>query len=327
MESPLTDKNILVTGGTGSFGQKFCEIALKQNPKVIRIYSRDELKQSEMSRKFNDDRLRFFIGDVRDKDRLTRATENVDIIVHAAALKRIESCEYNPQEAVYTNINGAINVIDSAIANNVEKVIAISSDKACSPINTYGKCKAVMESLIVQANVYSRDRTKFSCTRYGNVSSSRGSLIPKFLEQKSRGELLTLTHGGMTRFWLTLEQGVNFVVNSLSMMRGGEIFIPKIPSLYIIELANIIDNRDKKDFIGIRPSEKLQEILVTEEEARHTKEFEDYYVIYPEFPFWTEDTYWDETGESLPIGFEYSSHNNNRWLTREELVELIKEAR
>lgn len=314
----------LITGGTGSFGQAMAKILLERSdPKVIRIFSRGELLQLQMEQKFYDDRLRFFIGDVRDKDRLSRAmTGGVDIVVHAAALKHIPACEYNPIEAIQTNIIGAVNVVEAALNNSVDRVIAISSDKACAPVNTYGVTKACMEKLFTQANVYARKQTKFCCVRYGNVVGSRGSVIPVFKEQ-SRTGTLTLTDSRMTRFWITLEQGVHFVLNCLDMMRGGEIFIPKIPSMLITDLAEVIAPKAKQVITGIRPGEKLHEVLVTEDEARHTREFEDCFVIVPQFKYWTEDTYWDLTGNPLPEGFRYASDTNIQWLTKNKLYDFI----
>ena len=321
----MDGKSILLTGGTGSFGKAFTKMVLKEySPKVIRIFSRDELKQSEMQREFNDNRLRFLLGDIRERDRLYRAMNGIDIVVHAAALKRIEFGEYNPFEFVSTNILGAKNIIDAAIDSGVEKAIGISSDKACAPINLYGITKACMEKLFTQANVYARKQTKFSCVRYGNVLASRGSVIGIFIEQKKRGTL-TITHPEMTRFFITLNEGTHFVANMLSLMRGGEVFIPRIPSTKIIDLAEVIAPDCRKEFVGIRPGEKLHEVLITEDEARHTREFEDYFVICPEFPFWTEDTYWDLTGQPLPEGYRYSSDRNSWWITKEKLKEIINE--
>lgn len=321
----LSDKVILLTGGTGSFGQKFTEIVLREhNPKAIRIFSRGELLQHEMSLKFNDDeRLRFFIGDVRDRDRMYRAMNGVDVVVHAAALKQVPTAEYNPIEAAKTNINGAINLVDAAIDNGVEKIIAISSDKAVHPINLYGATKLVMERLLIQANVYTGGReSRFSCVRYGNVIGSRGSVVPLFLEQKKDG-VLTITDEKMTRFWITLEQGVRFVIECIDRMRGGEVFVPKIPSMKITDLADVIAPRAKKEVIGIRPGEKVNEILLTEEEARHAREFDDYFVIEPEYPFWGKDDV--QGGKLLPEGFRYTSDNNNWWLSKDELKRMVEE--
>ncbi len=320
--SILKGKTILVTGGTGSFGQKFVEIVLqKHQPKVVRIYDHDELAEVEMSRKFNDSRLRFFIGDVRDRARLQRAMSGVDIVVHAAALKHIPVCEYNPIEAVRTNIEGAVNVIDAAIDNSVEKIMAISTDKAVHPVNLYGATKMVAEKLFVQGNSYTGGKkTIFSCARYGNVVGSSGSVIPLFREQKKKGEL-TITDERMTRFWITLEDGVNFVINCIDKMRGGEIFIPKIPSMKIVDLARTIAPRAKLKFIGIRPGEKLHEVLLTAEEAAHTKDFGKYFIIEPEFPFWNKGNH--KTGKTLPKDFRYSSDNNDWWLTEKEIKRIL----
>lgn len=321
----LKDKVILLTGGTGSFGQKFAEVALREcEPRVIRIFSRGELLQQEMRQKFNNNpKLRFFIGDVRDRERVYRAMNGVDIVVHAAALKQVPTCEYNPIEAIRTNINGAVNIVDAAIDNAVEKAIAISSDKSAQPINLYGATKLVMERLFVQANVYTGGRkTKFSCVRYGNVVGSRGSVIPLFFEQGADGKI-TITDERMTRFWITLEEGVRFVIDCISRMQGGEVFIPKIPSMGITDLADVIAPEAKREVIGVRPGEKINETLLTEEEARHSREFENYFAIEPEHPFWTKDNL--EGGKPLPEGFKYASDNNSRWLTKDELKRMLKE--
>jgi UDP-N-acetylglucosamine 4,6-dehydratase (inverting) len=321
----LKNKVILLTGGTGSFGSKFSEILLKNHdPDAIRIFSRGEKKQLDMANKFKDERLRFFIGDVRDKNRLHRAMTDVDIVVHAAALKQVPACEYNPIEAVRTNVDGAINVIDTAIDNEVERIMAISTDKAVHPVNLYGGTKMTAEKLFIQGNSYSgAGKTKFSCVRYGNVIGSRGSVIPLFLEQKKRGRI-TITDKKMTRFWITLEQGVNFVINCINRMNGGEIFVPKIASMKIMDLAEAIAPDAEKKVTGIRPGEKIHEILLTEDEARHSKEFEDYFVIEPEHPFWTKRSR-IKGGKNLPEGFRYTSDNNKKWLTKKELAKIIKE--
>ena len=320
----FNNKTILVTGGCGSFGQKFTEIVLKEhNPKSIRIYDNRELAGVEMERKFNDARLRFFIGDVRDKNRLDRAMNGVDIVVHAAALKHVPVCEYNPIEAVKTNIEGAINVIDAAIDNSVERVMAISTDKAVYPVNLYGATKMVAEKLFVQANSYSGGKKPiFSCSRYGNVVGSSGSVIPLFLEQKKNREI-TITDERMTRFWITLEEGVKFVINCIGTMRGGEIFVPKISSMKIIDLAEVIAPGAKKKIIGIRPGEKIHEVLLTEEEAIHTKEFEKFFIIEPEYLFWREDNF--KEGKLLPDGFEYMSSTNDKWISEEEMKLILKD--
>jgi len=318
------DKTILLTGGTGSFGNKFTEIVLKKHkPKAIRIFSRGEKLQLDMANKFKDERLRFFIGDVRDKDRLHRAMTDADVVVHAAALKQVPACEYNPIEAVKTNIDGAANIIDAAINNRVNKVLAISTDKAVHPVNLYGATKMTAEKLFSQGNSYAgKVKTKFSCVRYGNVIGSRGSVIPLFLKQKNQGPL-TITDERMTRFWITLEQGVNFVIKCTEKMKGGEIFVPKIPSMKVTDLAEAIAPDNKKKVIGIRPGEKLHEILLTVDEARHSREFDDSFVIEPEHPFWNPKNF--KEGKPLPEGFHYTSDNNNDWLSEKQLKKILKE--
>ena len=315
----------MITGGTGSFGKKFTEILLSEHdPESVRIYSRGELLQMEMQNRFDDSRLRFLIGDVRDRDRLYRAASGVDIIVHAAALKHVPACEYNPIEAVRTNVEGSVNVIDAAIDNSVEKIMAISTDKAVHPVNLYGATKMVAEKLFTQGNAYTGwAKTRFSCIRYGNVIGSRGSVIPLFKEQKKNG-VITITDDRMTRFWITLEQGVRFVMDCIARMKGGETFVPKIPSMKVIDLANVIAPDAKKKVIGIRSGEKLHEILLTEDEARHTKEFDNYFVIEPEHPFWDKNNFTDE--KSLPEGFRYTSDNNDKWLTEDELGKIVDES-
>ena len=323
--STFDGKTILITGGTGSFGQEFTANILKEyDPESVRIYSRGELLQMEMQNRFDDPRLRFLIGDVRDRDRLYRAASGVDIIVHAAALKHVPACEYNPIEAVRTNIDGSVNMIDAAIDNSVEKIMAISTDKAVHPVNLYGATKMVAEKLFVQGNTYTGwDKTRFSCVRYGNVIGSRGSVIPLFKEQRKNG-VITITDDRMTRFWITLEHGVRFVMDCIARMKGGETFVPKIPSMKVIDLANVIAPDAKKKVIGIRSGEKLHEILLTEDEARHTREFDNYFVIEPEHPFWEKDNFRD--GNSLPEGFRYSSDGNDKWLTEDELGKIADES-
>ena len=323
--SLFDDKTILITGGTGSFGKKFTETLLSEHdPESVRIYSRGELLQMEMQNRFDDSRLRFLIGDVRDRDRLYRAASGVDIIVHAAALKHVPACEYNPIEAVRTNVEGSVNVIDAAIDNSVEKVLAISTDKAVHPVNLYGATKMVAEKLFTQGNAYTGLRkTRFSCVRYGNVIGSRGSVIPLFKEQRKNG-IITITDDRMTRFWITLEQGVRFVMDCIARMKGGEIFVPKIPSMKVIDLAKVIAPDAKKKVIGIRSGEKLHEILLTEDEARHTREFDNYFVIEPEHPFWGKDNFMD--GKSLPEGFRYTSDGNDEWLTEDEIEKIVDES-
>lgn len=316
-------KTILITGGTGSFGRSFLATLLREdNPRSIRIYSRGEMLQYETEKIFPDDRIRFFIGDVRDEERLSRAMNGVDIVVHAAALKQVPACEYNPIEAVKTNINGSINIINAALDNNVDRVIALSTDKAVHPVNLYGSTKMVAEKLFVQGNSYRGfDRnTLFSCVRYGNVVGSRGSVVPLFHEQKKTGRL-TITDERMTRFWLTLEEGVAFVRMCLPIMNGGEIFVPKIPSMKMSVLAHAMAPDANIDIIGIRPGEKLHEILLTEDEARHTKEYDTYYVIEPELKFW--NTNISDEGRELPEGFRFASDTNCEWLSIEDLKKMV----
>jgi len=313
------ESSLLITGGTGSFGKKFIEIILREyNPKRVVIFSRDELKQHQMRISgFDHDSLRYFIGDVRDVDRLRRAMNGIDIVVHAAALKQVPACEYNPIEAIMTNIVGARNVIDAALDTGVKKVFALSTDKAVNPINLYGATKLCAEKLFVQANSYSGMQScRFSCARYGNVVGSRGSVIPLFLEQRQTGRV-TVTDPRMTRFWLTLEQGVRFVIRCIEHMHGGEVFIPKIPSMNIMDLVQAIAPDCKVDYIGIRPGEKLHEVLLSEDESRHALELDDMYVIRPLYNWW-ETKNWSE-GKPVPEGFRYTSDTNTHWLSVDEL--------
>ncbi len=325
---PFANKVILITGGTGSFGKKFTKIVLQEhNSKAIRIFSRGELKQQKMREQFQhfpkSEKLRFFIGDVRDRDRLHRAMNGVDIVIHAAALKQVPTCEYNPIEAVKTNIDGAANVIDAAIDNNVEKVMALSTDKAVHPVNLYGATKLVAEKLFIQGNTYTGGRkTKFSCVRYGNVIASRGSVIPIFQEQRRNGTI-TITDRNMTRFWITQEQAVHFIIDCIERMKGGEIFVPKIPSMKIIDLAQAIAPQSEIKITGIRPGEKINEVLLTGEEARHTKEFDKYFIVEPEYAFWNKNNFKD--GKSLSSDFTYSSGDNDQWLTKQELMKMLEE--
>jgi len=318
------DKSILVTGGTGSFGKKFTEIMLKEyHPKKLVVFSRDELKQHEMRTEgFDHPSLRYFIGDVRDADRLRRAMTGIDIVVHAAALKQVPACEYNPIEAVLTNVMGARNIIEAALDMGVKKVMAISSDKAVNPVNLYGATKLVAEKLFVQGNAYSgTSETRFSCVRYGNVVGSRGSVIPLFLGQKNNGKV-TITDERMTRFWLTLEQGVRFVIRCIEQMHGGEVFVPKIPSMNIIDLVKAVAPGCEVENIGIRPGEKLHEILVSEDEVRQTLELDDMFIIKPAHPWWQIGNWVD--GRSLPDGFRYASNTNPQWLTVNELKQMVE---
>jgi len=319
----LKDKVVLVTGGTGSFGKKFTQTLLRDHePKKLIVFSRDEWKQSEMARHFCDPRLRFFIGDVRDKDRLQRAFTGVDVVVHAAALKQIPTAEYNPLEVIKTNVLGAANVIDAAIDQGVKKVVALSTDKAANPVNLYGASKLCSDKLFISGNVYSgAHRTKFSVVRYGNVVGSRGSVIPLFLKMRDKGKI-PITDRRMTRFWITLEQGVNLVIQALTEMHGGEIFVPKVPSMSLTDLADAIAPGCEHEVIGIRPGEKLHEVMVTPEDSRRTVELDEFYVIHPDFPQLHSETNWKE-GKRVPDGFSYASDSNSKWLTREELQSLV----
>jgi len=322
-------KTVLITGGTGSFG-KACVARLleKHDPAVIRVYSRDELKQWEMDREFNHNpKLRFLIGDVRDAERLLRAAEGVDFIIHAAALKQVPACEFNPMEAVATNVQGAINVINAALDNNVPKVIALSTDKAVSPVNIYGATKLCSDRLFIQSNSYrgTKRDTRFSAVRYGNVMGSRGSVIPLFKEQKKRG-VLTITDPRMTRFWITLPQAVDFVLTSYDSMQGGEIFVPKIPSMKITDLAAVIAPEAKQKITGIRPGEKLHESLLTDEESRLAYELSDRYVVLsPSASAWGGDTSSYKGGKLVASGFTYDSGTNKDFLSSARMRALLKE--
>lgn len=325
MQRKWNEQVILLTGGTGSFGQKFTEIMLKDyKPMAIRIFSRDELKQCEMLRKFNDHpNLRFFLGDIRDKERINRAMDGVNIVVHAAALKQVPLCEYNPFEAVKTNILGAQNIITSAINHNIERVFGISTDKAVNPINLYGSTKMCMEKILIAANSYvgGKRNTRISCTRYGNVAGSRGSVIPLFKKQKQTGTIF-ITDKRMTRFWITLEQGVKFVIKCIEMMNGGEIFIPKIPSMRVVDLARTIAPKCKIKYVGIRPGEKIHECLLTDDEVRHALDFDDFFVIIPEHPWWHFENW--KGGKPLEEGFRYTSDSNDRWLSADEMEKILE---
>jgi len=316
-------KTILVTGGTGSFGRKFARIVLDElNPKKLIIFSRDELKQHDMRVDgYDDPRLRYFIGDVRDVDRLRRAFNGVDVVVHAAALKQVPACEYNPIEAIKTNVDGAKNIVDAAIDAGVSTVLALSTDKAVNPVNLYGATKLCAEKLFVQGNAYSGvDGTRFSCVRYGNVVGSRGSVVPLFEKQRETG-VITVTDPRMTRFWITLDQGVHFVINCIERMEGGEVFIPRIPSMNIMDLAAAIAPGCKIETLGIRPGEKLHEVLISEDESRDALEFDALFLIQPSHPWW--DRGYNHGGKPLLEGFKYSSDNNTEWLTQEALINLV----
>jgi UDP-N-acetylglucosamine 4,6-dehydratase len=320
-----SQQSILITGGTGSFGRKFVELVLREfRPRKLIVFSRDELKQHEMRQEFpdsGDSPVRYFLGDVRDRERLYRAFYGVDVVVHAAALKQVPACEYNPFEAILTNVMGAKNVVDAAIDCGVQRVMALSTDKACQPVNLYGATKLCAEKLFVDGNAYSGDRpTRFACARYGNVVASRGSVIPVFLEQRRNGRI-TITDPAMSRFWITLEQGVRFVVRSVEEMHGGEIFVPKIPSMTILELSRTIAPDCEIDVIGMRPGEKTHEILVSEDEARYTVELDDKFVILPA-GFEQTTKRWKE-GRPLSTGFRYASDTNTQQLTPKTLTELL----
>jgi UDP-N-acetylglucosamine 4,6-dehydratase/5-epimerase len=319
----LNGKSILITGGTGSFGHCYVSSLLKNyNLKRLVIYSRDELKQYEMSIKFHSskDKLRFFIGDVRDQSRLNEAMRGIDIVIHAAALKQVPVAEYNPMECIKTNIHGAENVIKAALDNNIEKVIALSTDKAANPINLYGATKLASDKLFVAANNMAGGRTKFSVVRYGNVVGSRGSVVPHFkklIDEKSR--YIPITHKEMTRFWISLQQGVDFVINCLELMDGGEIFVPKIPSVRITDLAEAMAPNTPIKIIGIRPGEKLHEVMCPSDDSHLTIEFKDYYLITPSIVFFDRKMSFNENifggkGEPVAEGFEYSSGNNSNFL-------------
>ena len=321
-----TEKVVLVTGGTGSFGKKFIEIMLAEyHPAKLIVFSRDELKQHEMQMGgFNHPRLRYFIGDVRDQQRLRRALHGVDIVIHAAALKQVPACEYNPMEAIKTNILGSSNVIEAALDAGVEKALALSTDKAVNPVNLYGATKLAAEKLFVQSNAYAAGTaTRFSCVRYGNVVGSRGSVIPIFLKQRKNGKL-TITDERMTRFWLTLEQGVRFVIRCVEQMHGGEVFVPKIPSTRIVDIARVIAPKRDWEVIGIRPGEKLHEVLIHEDEARSTVELDDMFVVQPTAVLWF-GHYWQEKGLPLADGFRYSSDTNPLRLSMDQIRQLVKE--
>lgn len=330
--TPFNDKSILITGGTGSFGQRFVDyLTTHCSPKKIIIYSRDELKQFEMQQKFNQPCMRYFIGDVRDKDRLITAMNHVDFVVHAAALKQVPAAEYNPNECIKTNINGAQNVIDAAIATGVRKVIALSTDKAANPVNLYGATKLASDKLFVAANnISGATGPRFSVVRYGNVVGSRGSVVPFYRKLLAEGrEKLPVTHPNMTRFWITLEEGVKFVVDSFSRMLGGEIFIPKIPSIRILDLVEAMSGSAEHEVIGIRPGEKMHEVMVPEEMAHHSIEFDDHYVIAPAITFFEKNVNYSlnkrgEKGQPVTENFEYHSGKNPHFLSVDELRELDK---
>lgn len=326
----LTNKSILVTGGTGSFGKSFIRTLLEKYPRIRRVvvYSRDELKQFEMAQMFPPEtqpQMRYFIGDVRDRERLLRAMEDVDVVVHAAALKQVPAAEYNPFEAIKTNVIGAQNVIDAAIDRGVKKVVALSTDKAAAPINLYGATKLCSDKLFVSANNFvGRRDIKFSVVRYGNVMGSRGSVIPFFLKKRHEG-VLPITDTRMTRFNITLEEGVNLVLYAMAHMWGGEIYVPRIPSYKIMDVAEAVAPGCKRKIVGIRPGEKLHEEMITETDALKALEFEKYFVILPSMRLWDVERYMETfSGKYCKTGFSYSSGSNDQWLTVEEIRRLIR---
>lgn len=322
----IEGKTVLITGGTGSFGKRFIEVALaRYRPKRLIVFSRDELKQHELRVHWPDSRLEFFLGDVRDCDRLRRAFQaSVDVVIHAAALKQVPACEYNPFEAIKTNVLGAKNVIDAAIDCSVPKVLALSTDKAVNPVNLYGATKLCAEKLFVQGNSYAGGKdTRFSCVRYGNVLGSRGSVVPLFRRQRKDG-CITLTDQRMTRFWLTLEQAVDLVAECIGCMQGGEVFVPHIPSMRLEDMARAMAPGCKLQYTGIRPGEKLHEVLLSKDEARHSISTDELYVIKPEFPWWGSNNWVD--GIPLSDGFSFESSSNDLWLSDNEFLTLIGES-
>ena len=325
----LNNKTILITGGTGSFGQKFAKRILNEyKPKKIIIYSRDEYKQYMMRSKFAkyDDQLRYFIGDVRDKDRLYRAFRGVDVVIHAAALKHVTVAEYNPIEAIKTNINGAMNIIEAAIDREISQVVALSTDKAVNPINLYGATKLVSDKLFVSGNAYAGGtKTTFSVVRYGNVTGSRGSVVPFFNKLVEKGEKeLPITDFRMTRFWITLDQGVDLVFRALKEAKGGEIYVSKIPSYKITDLAKAMNPDAELKEVGIREGEKLHEVMITEEDSRLTYDYGDHYIIYPHFDWWDADKHFKKGGTLVTPGFRYASDNNAEWLAEEDMRSFLK---
>ena len=321
----LKNKTVLVTGGTGSFG-KNCVKRILQDDQVnkVIVFSRDELKQFEMQSVYKSPKLRYFLGDVRDYERLKQATDGVDVIIHAAAIKQIPAAEYNPMEAIKTNIIGAENIVNAAIANGVEKVIALSTDKAANPANLYGATKLCSDKLMVAGNVLAgKHPTRFAVVRYGNVLGSRGSVIPFFQEQQKHG-VLPITDVRMTRFWLTIEEGVQFVLDSLQRMQGGEIFVPKIPSFKVVDVADVVAPGTPTKIIGIRPGEKLHEVMITEDDSHFTVEFDKYYAILA--PFLVGSQFYLSNGRKVPFGFSFTSENNKHWYSAESFKAVLKTA-
>lgn len=324
----LNGAAVLVTGGTGSFGQAFIRhIFAKYHPARVVVYSRDELKQSDMQQAFNPPQIRYFIGDIRDRERLERALQGIDVVVHAAALKQVPAAEYNPIECIKTNVIGSENVINACLNQKVKRVVALSTDKAVNPLNLYGATKLCADKLFVAANHLSTPGgTRFSVVRYGNVIGSRGSVIPLFKKMSKTGKL-PITDPRMTRFWIRIEDGAQFVDRCIGLMRGGEIFVPKIPSMKISDLATAVSPECEHEVIGIRPGEKLHELLITRDDSRQTTEFSDFFVIRPAIKLWGADgqtSYGSEEGQPVGEAFEYCSDNNSRWITVEQLKKMIE---
>jgi UDP-N-acetylglucosamine 4,6-dehydratase len=319
----IDGKTILLTGGTGSFGTAFARRVRDQHPDTtLRVFSRDELKQSEMRAEFGDDQLRYLVGDIRDRARLTRAAQGADLIIHAAAMKQVPACEYNPSEAIATNVDGSQNIVDAAIDAGVAQVVALSTDKAVNPVNLYGATKLCAEKVIVQGNAYAADsNTRLSCVRYGNVVGSRGSVVPLFREQAKQGRL-TITDERMTRFWITLPQAVDLVMFAIEHAIGGEVFIPRLPSTRVTDLADVMAPGLPRDIIGIRPGEKLHEVMLTADESRHTVAVDDVYVVLPEQPWWSNPPRWSD-GKPLADEFVYASNTNDWWLSPDEIAALL----
>lgn len=328
----LSGKTILITGGTGSFGNAFVATIVKRcRPRKLIVYSRDEMKQYEMQQRFSQQQfpfMRYFIGDVRDRDRLETAMRDVDIVIHAAALKHVPAAEYNPFECIHTNVMGAENVVQASIRAGVERVLALSTDKAANPINIYGASKLASDKIFVAANsIAGSGRTRFSVVRYGNVIGSRGSVVPLFQNLVAGGaKKIPITDRRMTRFWITLQQGVGFVISSLAIMKGGEIFVPKIASMKMTDLAMVLAPGLEQEIVGIRPGEKLHEVMITVDDARMTVELDDRYVIAPSFPFWTGEHLNISGAKPVAEGFSYSSDGNEEWLSPEALHAMLKEA-
>jgi len=328
MHDPIDGKSVLVTGGTGSFGKRCIETILRHHrPGRVVVFSRDELKQHEMRSRppfdtLGEDTIRYFVGNVRDRSRLMQAFRGVDVVIHAAALKQVPACEYNPFEAIKTNVIGAENVIDVAIERGVERVVALSTDKACNPVNLYGATKLCSDKLFVAGNSYAGGSpTRFSVVRYGNVVGSRGSVVPFFLRKRHEGKL-PITHPEMTRFWITLDQGVQLVLKSLERMSGGEIYVPKIPSMRITDLAQAVAPDVEQVVVGVRPGEKLHEMMISRDDARHTREFDDHYVIEPDFVWWEKRPRLE--GKACAEDFQYSSEINTSWLNHDELRAMVR---